>query len=348
MKRDAMDSSKSQRRLPIRIAGTGIYVPGAPIDNAELQLLTGQTFDAAKVEQKLGIYRRHIARWRGVEESTADFATQAAEAALRDAGHTAAEIDLLIVGTDTPEYISPCTALLVQGRLQGGETHANVFDVNASCASFCRALDMAVHIMASDSSIRAALVIGVYNMPSFVRPDDVFGLSIFADGAGAFVLTREKTGPSAYLAGDHISDGTQWNFIGIYTGGSHRPYSPALFEKGEYGLQNLQPLPGDRNVRLWPGMVERLLAKAELRIEDVQHFIFTQINRSVIATVMDIIGQPHTKTTFAMDRYGYTGSACVPIAFHTALQEGSIRRGDPVLLVASGAGLAVSGNLFIY
>jgi 3-oxoacyl-[acyl-carrier-protein] synthase-3 len=343
-----MASSDITRSLPIRIAGTGIYLPGEPIDNTELQAKTGVAFDAHKLEQKLGIYRRHIARVRGIEESTADFATRAAEAALADAGVRAGEIGLIIVGTDTPEYISPCTALLVQGRLQGGERAANVFDVNASCASFCRALDLAAHLMTADTRIRHALVIGVYNMPAFVRPDDAFGISIFADGAGAFVLSRDTNGGAAYLAGDHISDGTQWDYIGIYTGGSHRPCSPELLSAGTYGLQNLQPLPGDRNVRLWPAMVERLLATAALQPAAVHHFIFTQINRAVIEHVMQLLDQPLSKTTLSMDRYGYTGSACVPIAFHTAVQAGSIRRGDTVLLVASGAGLAVSGNLLVY
>lgn len=334
--------------IPIRIAGTGIYVPGEPIDNKTLQQITGQHFDTEKLEQKLGIYQRHIARWQSIEESTADFATKAAEAALADAGCSAEQVDLIILGTDTPEYISPCTALLVQGRLQGGEREVNVMDVNASCASFCRAFDIAVRQMAADDTIRYALVIGVYNMPAFVRADDVFGLSIFADGAGAFLLERTDDNHASYRAGIHLSDGTQWDYVGIYTGGSHRPYHPDLFASGAYGLQLLQPLPGDRNVRLWPMMVKRLLEKSGLKMDDIQHLIFTQINKSVIETVMGMLDLPIEKTTFAMDRYGYTGSACVPIAFHTAIQQGRIQRGDRVMLIASGAGLAVSGNLIVY
>ena len=329
--------------LPISIVGTGVYAPGEPINNAELSQLAGIEFDHSKTEQRLGIYSRHNARLRGIDETTADFATQAARAAIDNAGLKPSDIGLFIVGTDTPEHISPSTAILVQGRIQGGEQWAAAFDVAASCASFTLALDTAVRIMATDASIRYAVVVGVYNMPAFIRPDDAFGLSIFADGAGAVVIGRE--GKGAYLTSQHLSDGTQWNYIGIYSGGSRQPVTHERLEAGEYGLQSLQPLPGDRNVRLWPMVVEKLLAKASVPIEEVDHFIFTQINRSVIERVMEALNQPLHKTSFVMDRYGYTGSGCVPMALHHALQEGRLKRGDVVALVASGAGLSVGSCL---
>jgi 3-oxoacyl-[acyl-carrier-protein] synthase-3 len=336
--------------LPIRILGTGNYTPGDPIPNNELQALTGLEFDLEKLQQKLGIYSRHIAHLRDIQESTADFATKAAENALQAAGIPAEKLDLIIVATDTPEYISPSTSMLVQGRLQNGETWATSFDVNASCASFAIALDTASRIIATDTQVRYAVVIGVYNMTAYIRPDDAFGTFIFADGAGAFVLGRTTSAedPSGYINGQHLTDGTQWNYIGVYAGGTHTPVTTDIIEKNEQGLLNLQPLPGDRNVRLWPMVVQKLLEKSGMQISDVDHFLFTQINRSVIEQVMHILGQPMEKTTCAMDRFGYTGSACIPMAFHVAVSEGRIRRGDTVIFTASGAGLAVGSNLFVY
>ncbi len=117
---------------------------------------------------------------------------------------------------------------------------------------------------------------------------------------------------------------------------------------GEYGLQLLKPLPGQRNVQLWPPMVTRLLTKAGREIGEIDHILFTQINRSVILKVLAILGLPEEKTTMIMDRYGYTGSACIPMAFYHAVNEGRIKRGDLVMFVASGAGLAVGANLFVY
>jgi 3-oxoacyl-[acyl-carrier-protein] synthase-3 len=100
-------------------------------------------------------------------------------------------------------------------------------------------------------------------------------------------------------------------------------------------------------VKLWPPLVRRLLEKAGRALGDIDHLIFTQINRSVIATVMGELGLPMEKTTCIMDRYGYTGSACVPMALATAIREGRVVKGDTIVLVASGAGLAVGANLVV-
>jgi len=329
-----------------RIVGTGLYVPGDPIDNQELARLTGISFDAGRLESKIGIRARHIARLRGIRESTADLAEKAARAALRDAGVAASEVHLFVVATDTPEHISPATAILLQGRLQGGEMESGAFDVGASCASFVTALDAVSRMMMTDPSIRHALVVGVYNMPAYLRPGDEFGWTIFADGAGAVLLRREdRDGSPGYVEGVLKADGTQWNYVGVYAGGTRRPITREVLEAGTWGLELLQKLPGDRNVKLWPPLVRRLLDKAGWRLEQVDHLLFTQINRSVINEVMGILGLPVRKTTCVMDRYGYTGSACVPMALHTARGEGTVKEGDALVLVASGAGLAVGASL---
>lgn len=334
--------------LPVKIIGTGVYVPGSPISNAELKLRTGLDFDAEKLENKIGIYSRHIARYSGLGETTADFATGAARAAITDAGIHPDEVGLFIVGTDTPEYISPSTSILVQGRIQGKETWASTFDVSASCASFTIGLDNAARIMATDPSIRYAVVTGVYNMPAYLRKDDAFGHSIFADGAGAVVLSRSDDESAGYIGSQLLTDGTQYDFIGVYAGGTRMPVTAEVLAAGQQGLLSLKPLPGDRNLKLWPSVVKQLLKKYSMTLDQIDHFIFTQINRSVIINVMAELGLPMEKTTLVMDRYGYTGSGCVPMAFHHAVTEKRIRRGDTVLFMASGAGLAVGSNLFVY
>ena len=331
-----------------KIAGTGLYAPGEPIGNAELMRLAGVEFDAEKIEEKIGIRARHIARLRGLDETTADFAEKAARAALADAGVAAEAVGLVIVATDTPEYVSPATAIVLQGRLQGGERETGAFDVGASCASFVTALDAASRMVATDPGLRYALVVGVYNMPAHLRPDDAFGWSIFADGAGAVLLERTGDGDrSGYVEGVLRADGTQWNYIGVYAGGTRKPVTKALLEAGTWGLELLQKLPGDRNVKLWPPLVRRLLEKAGRKLGDVDHLFFTQINRSVIETVMGELGLPMERTTCVMDRYGYTGSACVPMALATAIREKRVTKGDTIVLVASGAGLAVGANLIV-
>jgi 3-oxoacyl-[acyl-carrier-protein] synthase-3 len=334
--------------LPIKILGTGIYAPGNPINNEELKELANIDFDSEKTEKGLGIAQRHIAHLRGIEETTADFATKAALNAIKDAGIGVDDVNLFIVATDTPEYISPATSLIVQGRVQGKESWASSFDISASCASFTIALDNAVRVMATDESIKHAVVIGVYNMPAYVRKGDAFGYSIFADGAGAFVLTREENSDSKYINGQLLTDGTQWDYVGVYAGGTKNPVTEKVLKEETQGLLNNKPIPSDRNVRLWPMVIEKLLSKSKAEIKDVDHYIFTQINRSVIKKVMAAIDQPLEKTSFVMDRYGYTGSGCVPMAFHHAIKEGKVQRGNKIVFVASGAGLAVGSNFFIY
>ncbi len=329
-----------------RIVGTGSYAPGEPIGNEELKRLARVEFDAEKLEAKIGIKARHVARLRGTGETTADFAEKAARAALADAGVGAEEVGLFIVATDTPEYVSPATSILLQGRLQGGEAESFAFDVGASCASFVSALDAAARILATDASRRYALVVGVYDMPAYAREGDAFAWSIFADGAGAVLLERSGDGEGAgYVDGVFRTDGTQWNYVGVYAGGTRKPVTRELLDAGTYGLELLQRLPGDRNVKLWPPLVRRLLDKAGVGLNAVDHFIFTQINRSVIEEVMGLLGRPMSDTTCVMDRFGYTGSACVPMALDAARRGGRVKKGDLVVLVASGAGFAVGANL---
>lgn len=333
----------------VKILGMGIYAPGEPIGNDEVQKLTGVVFDSAKIEAKLGIKTRHIAKLRGLKETTADFVTKAALQAIKNANISADQIGAFVVGTDTPEYISPCTALIVQGRIQEKEVTGASFDINASCASFAIALDSVSKMMAGDPTMKYAVVAGVYNMPAFVRDGDAFGYSIFADGAGAVVLQRvEDNDQSGYINGYQLMDGTQWNYVGIYAGGTKNPITHEALDSGQYGLELIQNLPGDRNVRLWPIVLESLLKKSNTKLEDVDHFIFTQINRHVIVQVMEALKLPLEKTTFIMDRYGYTGSGCLPMALYHAVNDGKIKRGDTVALIASGAGLAVGSNIFVY
>ncbi|NOY49721.1 MAG: ketoacyl-ACP synthase III [Chlorobi bacterium] len=332
----------------VKIIGTGMYVPGEAIDNEELKKIANIDFDAAKIESKLGIKQRHIAKLRGLNETTADFSVKAAQNAIENANIRADDIGLIIVGTDTPEFITPATSIIVQGRLQKAEKWTSTFDVSASCASFTIAFDNAVRIMKTDSSIKHALVIGVYNMPAFIKEDDTFAYPIFADGAGAIIIENNINDDSDYIDSQLLTDGTQWDYIGVYSGGTKNPVTKERIDAKEYGLMSLKPLPGDRNVRLWPMVVNKLLEKSKLDLQEIDHFIFTQINKSVILKVMDELGLPYEKTTCIMDKYGYTGSGCVPIAFHSAIQEKSIKRGDKIMFVASGAGLAVGSNVFTY
>lgn len=341
----------------ISILGTGSYLPGKSIDNDELMNLSNIIFDKEKIENVIGIKKRHIAKLRQIDETTADFAEKASIEAIKDANISKDSIDLIIVATDTPEFISPATSILLQGRLQGNQKSTMVFDVGASCASFVNAFDVASRMMKSNNNIRNSLVVGVYNMTKYVREGDSFGLSIFADGAGAFILgdliesgknNKNTITESDYIESEFISDGTQWNYIGVYAGGTRKIITKQIIDSQSYGLELIQRLPPDRNIKLWPPIVKDLCKKAMKNLDEIAYFIFTQINKSVIVEVMNILEQPIEKAIMVMDKYGYTGSACIPTAFDNAVKDKIIKRGDTILFCASGAGLAVGANLFIY
>jgi len=334
--------------LPIKIVATGLYAPGEPIGNEELKKLAGIEFNHEKTEGKIGIKQRHIAHFRNLNETTADFVTKSAEEALKNGSVSADDIGLFIVATDTPEYITPATAIIQQGRIQKGEKWSMSFDVSASCASFTMAFDAASRILANNPKIKYAMITGVYNMPAFIRPGDTFSYPIFADGAASFILTKDDTEKSAYIGNQMLTDGTQYDFIGIYAGGSKMPVTKEVLEEEKNGLLSLKPMPGDRNVRLWPMVVDKLLGEYNVKADEIDHYIFTQINRSVIIQVMEAINQPVDKAMMIMDRYGYTGSGCVPMAMHEGIKSGKIKRGDKVLFMASGAGLSVGSNLLVY
>lgn len=324
-----------------RIAGVGMWVPPLRLTNDELGLRMGKPVPP-HIETKLGIKARHIT---GDDFSSADLGTEAAKAALANAGLKPQDIDMVIVTSDTPEYISPPTSAVIQGRL--GAVNAGIFDVNASCTGFVATLDLASRMIGYDQTYKHILVIGVYNMTKFIDFTNEKVAPIFADGGGAVVLSAIETDAgSGYLSAKLVADGTQFDFLGIYAGGTKQPISHEAIDKGEHLLTFLKPLPADRNIKLWPPLIREALERAGLTLSDVKHLLFTQINKAVIEEVMAILGLPMSQTTCAMDKYGYTGSACLPIALHEALTAGSIQPGDVVVLVGSGVGLSSGAVVF--
>lgn len=323
-----------------KIVGSGFYVPPTCISNEELSVRMGKPVPDS-IENKLGIKQRYVT---GPDLSSGDLGYEAAKAAIADAGLAAADIDLVIITTDTPEYISPPTASVVQGRL--GAFNAGTFDINASCAGFATSLDMAARMIGYDEQYQNILVCGVYNMTKFVDWTNERVAPIFADGGGAVVLQAADDKETGFLSSKLYADGTQYDFLGIYGGAAKHPATKELLEEKKHLLTFLKPLPPDRNIKLWPEIVAETMRRANLEVKDIDHIFFTQINRWVIEEVMAILELPLTKTTFIMDRYGYTGSACLPMALDHARKSGRVKQGDVVVFVGSGVGLAVAAAAF--
>ena len=317
------------------ITGTGIALPARVVTNAELAAQLGEEIQPF-VSGTLGIDER---RWCAPDESTADLAVTAARRALEAAGHPPESVDLLIVATDTPEYVSPATASVVHGRL-GLSTHAGTFDLNAGCAGFVTALDVAWKYLAADPRYTRILVVGVYAMSRYLDPRDKKTVTIFADGAGAALV--EATGAPGILASELFADGRFCDGMGIFAGGTRTPITAEVLAAGDRNrLRFVQKYPASVNEEGWPRIVRAVLARAGATPDDVDLWLWTQVNRSTIVTVMGTLGQPMARAHTVMHKWGYTGSACLPMALHDAVEAGRLRDGALVVLTGSGAGLAM-------
>lgn len=317
-----------------QIIGTGSYVPEKLLTNADLSRLLGEDIDAF-VAGKIGIRERHIC---APDESTADLAVFAARAALDAAGVQPAELDLLIVATDTPEYLSPATSSVVQDRL--GAYNAGTFDVNCACAGFVTALDTAVKYIATDEQYRTVLVIGAYAMSKFLDWTDKKTCTLFADGAGAVVLQASAT--PGFLASSLAADGRYHRAMGIYAGGTHLPINEQVLAEGRQNkVRFVERVPPEFNAEQWPRLIQKTLAKARLALDDVQHFFLTQINLGTITEVMQHLAQPLSKSHHIMHKWGYTGSACLPMALDDAVKQGKLQPGEIIVFCGSGGGVAM-------
>lgn len=324
------------------ISGTGIAVPAKILTNADLSQMLGEDIDEF-VSGTLGIRERHVL---GPDESAADLATDAARAALADAGIGPEEIDLIILATDTPEYISPATSVVVQHRL--GAALAGTFDVNAACAGFVTAFDIAARYIGAGGAYKNVLVIGVYAMTKFLDWKEKKTATIFADGAGAVVLTAGE-GPGGVLASRLFADGQYHNYLGIFAGGSRFPITEEELRSGYRNKVRFAiKFPPEVNLEGWPKIVRETLNDAGLGLEDVRLFLWTQVNLSTIREVMAALNLPMERTHTIMDKWGYTGSACIPMALADAIRAGKLSRGDVFVICASGGGLNMAAAAVRY
>lgn len=317
------------------VAGTGCYVPDRVMRNVDLDRMLGEPVGDWLVA-RVGIEQRHVI---ADDQTTSDLAVAAALPALQRAGITAADVDLIIVATDTPDYLSPATAAVVQAKL--GAFRAAAYDVNCACAGWVTALDQGSKYIVADSAYAHVLVVGAYAMTRFLDWGDKYTCTLFADGAGAVVL-RAGDVPGV-LASALRAYGEYHDALGIYSGGAARPATADVV--GVYGaprVQFVRKFPANFNTERWPALVREVVAKAGLTLDDVGLFLFTQLNLRTIESVMEVLGQPLERTHWVMDKWGYTGSACIPMALDDAVALGKVRRGDYVVLCASGGGIALS------
>ena len=324
------------------IAGTGMYVPPKVIPNAYFNELLGEDVDTW-LRNNVQIYER---RWTEGDESTADLAENAGRMAIENAGLKPTDIDLIIISTDTPEFVSPSTSSVVQHRLEA--VNAGTFDINTACAGFVTALDMAAKYIKADERYNHILVIGAYNMSKYLNLKDKKTVTLFADGAGAAVLSANDERDAGMVASKLESKGEYNEWMGIYAGGAKTPVTDKVLEEKTQLLQFVHRFPKELNPTTWSRMILEMCNKAGIKPTDVSRFFITQININAIHETLDILGVAHDKAEYVMHNYGYTGSACIPMALHQAVAQHKIKRGDYIVFMGSGGGLAFAGAIFKY
>ena len=324
------------------IKSSGMYVPERIIKNDYFDELLGENV-SDWLEEFVKIYER---RWCEENQSTADLAFEAGKAAMKKGKVSADEIDLLIVATDTPEYISPSTSSKVQYLL--GLKNAATFDINTACAGFVTALDTAAKFIKADENYNTVMVIGAYAMSKYLNMMDKKTVNLFADGAGCMILESKENDDAGLLASKLITIGEYHDYMGIYAGGTNTPITKEVIDDKKHLLTIAKKFPPELNPNTWSKIINELVERASIKLEDVKLFLFTQININSIWETMDKLALPREKAQTSMHYYGYTGSACIPISFEDALKQNKLERGDIFIMVGSGGGFSVAGAVYKY
>jgi 3-oxoacyl-[acyl-carrier-protein] synthase-3 len=314
----------------VQMLGTGCYVPERVVSNRELFDTYG--FDPDWIVNRTGIHER---RFAPDHHATSDLCTLAASRCLKDAGCEPSEVDLLVLGTMTPDMWFPSTACLVQDRLR---LSCPAFDLSAACAGFMYALITASQFVAAGTS-RRALVVGGDCNSRVINPGDQKSFPLFGDGAGAVLLGpgTEDQGMLAYQFG---ADGSGGDLLNRPAGGSRMALTPEALDQGLHYLAMDGRAVFKWAVRILTDSAQAVLDKAECAVSDVRWFIPHQANVRIIHAASDVLGFQRDSVFKNLDRYGNTSGGSIPIALDELIKEGQVERGDILLTSGFGAGLA--------
>lgn len=323
-----------------QILSTGSYVPERVVTNAEVDALIGGSTSQWLIDN-VGIRER---RWMAADQVTSDLIVEASRKALERAGISASDLNLIIVSTDTPDYLSPGTSVVVQAKL--GAEKAGCYDVNSACAGWVTALDQGARYLMTEPAMRYVLVAGGYGMSRFLDFKDKKTANLFADGAGAAVLGMGDE--PGFLASNLLAVGSFHDALGIYSGGTYRPSTLENVEQfGAPKVEFVKKFPKTFNAEYWPKLIQGALDKAGLTFDDVDHYFFTQLNLRTIEYMMELLKQPIEKTHWVMDKWGYTGSPCVVMALDDAIAQGKgPKPGEVILFCASGGGITMAASVW--
>lgn len=312
----------------VKIIGTGSSVPETILSNSDLEKMV-ETSDEW-ITSRTGIKERRIA-----DENTAasDVAYGAAEKALKAAGVSPQELDVIIVGTITPDFIFPSTGCVLQSRL--GAKKAYAFDLMAGCSGFLYALQVAEGIIKSGGAEKI-LAIGADVLSKVTDFEDRSTCILFGDGAGAAVLTASDE--PGILSSILSSDGNDWDLLYVPAGGSRMPIGEEVLKSRDQYIKMKGNDVFKVAVKSMESATMDAIAKANVSPEDIDLFVPHQANYRILEAVRKRLGFPEEKVFSNLDKYGNTSGASIPLALDEAIRQGKVKEGNLVLFAAFGAG----------
>src|SRR6516165_520731 len=317
-----------------QIIATARYLPARVMTNAELTkrfTALGRPTVIDRLAASTGITQRFYSPDNWV---TSDLALVAAKEALKRANRKPEDVDLVILGTTSPDYVAPNTAVVLQHKL--GAKNAGTFDVDCACAAFPAQVAIAAGLITTNTAMKTVLLVGVDMIHRLSDPTDP-GIFLWGDGAGAAVM--EAGDREGFIGSAFQADGAYAFGWGIASGGTFEPANIDAVKAGRTQMRRESGnYPASVNEDNWPRLFQRLSAECGFKPEEVDQLIFTQISRRSIAIAAERCGVPLEKCHTIMDKWGYTGSACIPMALDDAVGLGKIKRGDLVVMVSSGLG----------
>ena len=318
-----------------RIVGTGSYLPDNIVTNADLEKQVDTSDEW--IRERTGIRQRHIAL---PGQTTGDLAFEAATRALEAAGVQASEVDLLVMGTTTPDIIFPSTACLLQHRL--GANGCAAFDVNAACSGFIYALGVANNFIRAGAA-KTALVVGAETLSRMIDWTDRGTCVLFGDGAGAVVLKADTEAGilSTHLHADGGHEQLLYNPVGVSRGFTDAPnHGVKVHMTGNEVFKFA--------VKTLDAVVDETLNANGLSRSDVDWLIPHQANLRIISATAKRLDMPMDRVIVTVDRHGNTSAASVPLALDEAVRSGRVQRGELLLLEAFGGGFTWGSALIRY
>lgn len=325
-----------------RITGFGSYVPEKVLTNTDLEKMVDTNDEW--IVSRTGIKERHIA---DDNQASSDLAVHSVQNALADAGLKADDIDLIVVGTTTPDMLFPSTACIIQEKI-GVPSTAVCFDVSAACSGMMYALEVANNMLKA-GSYRKALVVGVDTLTKYVDFSDRNTCILFGDGAGTFVLETETDKKGFDVTGLKLSsDGSCYDLLKIPGCGSLHPASQEVLDaKLQYITMDGQAV-YKHAVTSMATISKEVLKECDLALEDISLLVPHQANIRIIKSVGKKLKLPEEKVFINLEKYGNTSSASVGIALREAFDTDRIKDGDTIVMTTFGAGFTTAGGVLQY